>query len=111
MKFINMDKDLEPIPCHTVDQENEERSSIAISKDEIVTIMQTTSPKILGRCIALLYRNGNPLITIGPNCIIVTRAILFLRCINRSGYFIFVFTLCYVEFINCRLHSWIYNCI
>jgi len=44
-------------------------------KDEVVAIMQTTSANILGRCIALLYRNGNSLV--GTNCIIVTRDINF----------------------------------
>jgi len=59
-----MENDAEPIPSLDSDDGG-------LKKEETIQIIQTTCPKKLGTCIALFYRNGNPFVTIGPNCISV----------------------------------------
>jgi hypothetical protein len=51
-----------------VNTDREETVSINSKQNIVLHTFITTSPKKLGNCYALCYKNGNPLVTIGPNC-------------------------------------------
>jgi hypothetical protein len=61
-----------------------DESMAMTAKDMVsVQVFHTLSPKKLGSCLAMCYRNGNPLVTIGPNCNLLSRASIFL-CSGNS---------------------------
>lgn len=70
-------------------------------------IVHNKRPRKVGNCFALWYRNGDPLITIGPHCNIISRASFLRFCCRCDNTLYHIFAVCGIQRMFLGSINWV----